>query len=69
MVSLRMGRVTERKLEPPNEEPLKLELGVFYRLRRSAERLVVSGEDGLRALGFGDAHKRCYRRTTYVTVS
>src|SRR5499427_75909 len=29
MVSLRMGRVTEQKLEPPNEEPLKLELAAF----------------------------------------
>src|SRR5204862_147867 len=29
MVSLRMGRVTERKLEPENQEPLKLELASF----------------------------------------
>ena len=29
MVSLRMGAVMERKLEPPSEEPLKLELASF----------------------------------------
>jgi predicted dehydrogenase len=50
MVSLRMGRVVERKLEPPNEEPLKLELQAFSDCVRTREKPAVSGEDGLRAL-------------------
>ena len=50
MVSLRMGRVTERKLEPPNQEPLKLELGGFVQSVSKREKPAVSGEDGLRAL-------------------
>ncbi|HEY2384710.1 MAG TPA: Gfo/Idh/MocA family oxidoreductase [Terriglobia bacterium] len=50
MVSLRMGRVTERKLEPPNQEPLKLELMSFVDCVAKRGTPVVSGQDGLRAL-------------------
>jgi predicted dehydrogenase len=50
MVSLRMGRVTERKLEPPTAEPLKLELESFVNCVRTRTRPIVGGEDGLRAL-------------------
>jgi predicted dehydrogenase len=50
IVSLRMGRVTERKLEPPQEEPLKLELVAFVKCVEERGKPVVSGEDGLRAL-------------------
>lgn len=50
MVSLRMGRVTERKLEPPVGEPLKIELESFVNCVRTRSAPVVSGEDGLRAL-------------------
>jgi predicted dehydrogenase len=50
MVSLRMGRVIERKLEPPTEEPLKVELAVFVDCVQKRERPAVTGEDGLRAL-------------------
>lgn len=50
MVSLRMGRVIERKLEPANEEPLKLELASFIECVSKRGTPVVSGEDGLRAL-------------------
>lgn len=50
MVSLRMGRVIEKKLEPPNQEPLKLELESFVECVSNRGRPVVPGEDGLRAL-------------------
>jgi predicted dehydrogenase len=50
MVSLRMGQVVERKLEPVNQEPLKLQLQAFIRCIDGREKPVVSGEDGLRAL-------------------
>jgi predicted dehydrogenase len=50
MVSLRMGRVSERKLEPPPEEPLKLQLAAFAQCAGSREMPLVRGEDGLRAL-------------------
>ncbi len=50
MVSLRMGRVTERKLEPPNQEPLKVELQSFVDCVRQRGKPAVSGEDGLRAM-------------------
>lgn len=50
MVSLRMGQVVERKLEPVNQEPLKLQLQAFTRCIEGREKPVVSGEDGLRAL-------------------
>jgi predicted dehydrogenase len=50
MVSLRMGRVTERKLEPPSGEPLKLELEAFVHCVRTRSSPIVGGEDGLRAL-------------------
>jgi predicted dehydrogenase len=50
MVSLRMGRVTERKLEPPTAEPLKLELEAFVHCVRTRTSPIVGGEDGLRAL-------------------
>src|SRR6516225_62469 len=50
MVSLRMGKVIERKLEPQNEEPLKLELQAFSETVQKRGKPAVSGEDGLRAL-------------------
>jgi len=50
MVSLRMGKVIERKLEPSNEEPLKLELQAFAECVRMHGKPAVTGEDGLRAL-------------------
>jgi predicted dehydrogenase len=50
MVSLRMGRVTERKIEPPNQEPLKLELEAFAACVEKRGKPAVSGEDGFRAL-------------------
>jgi len=50
MVSLRLGRVTERKLEPAQEEPLKLELAAFLDCVQTRRAPLVSGEDGLRAL-------------------
>lgn len=50
MVSLRMGTVKERKLEPPHEEPLKLELASFVDCVMTRGAPVVSGEEGLRAL-------------------
>jgi predicted dehydrogenase len=50
MVSLRMGRVNERKLEPPQDEPLKLELAAFVECVRNRRTPLVSGEDGRRAL-------------------
>jgi predicted dehydrogenase len=50
VVSLRMGRVTERKLEPLQEEPLKLELAAFAECVRTRGTPVVSGDDGCRAL-------------------
>jgi predicted dehydrogenase len=48
-----MGRVIERKLEPPNEEPLKLELAAFSECVQKRTTPVVTGEDGLRALELG----------------
>jgi len=50
MVSLRMGRVMERKLEPVVTEPLKLELESFVNSVRNRAEPLVGGEDGLRAL-------------------
>jgi predicted dehydrogenase len=50
MVSLRMGGVIERKLEPPHQEPLKVELAAFVECVRTRKPAAVSGEDGLRAL-------------------
>jgi predicted dehydrogenase len=50
MVSLRLGKVTERKLDPPNQEPLKVQLESFIESVRNRERPAVSGEDGFRAL-------------------
>ena len=50
MVSLRMGRVIERKLEPANQEPLKLELMSFADAVAKRGTPVVTGDDGLRAL-------------------
>jgi predicted dehydrogenase len=50
MVSLRFGRVIERKLEPVNEEPLKAELAAFAECIQKREKPVVTGQDGLRAL-------------------
>jgi predicted dehydrogenase len=50
MVSLRMGGVIERKLEPPNQEPLKIELTAFLECVSTRKTPAVPGEDGLRAL-------------------
>jgi predicted dehydrogenase len=50
MVSLRMGRVIERKLEPVNQEPLSVELASFIECVQQRGKPAVSGEDGLRAL-------------------
>ncbi|MBI2149694.1 MAG: Gfo/Idh/MocA family oxidoreductase [Acidobacteria bacterium] len=50
MVSLRMGRVIERKLEPANQEPLRVELESFVNCVRKRETPAVPGEDGLRAM-------------------
>jgi predicted dehydrogenase len=50
MVSLRMGHVTERKLEPRREEPLKLQLAAFARCVENRQKPAVGGEDGCRAL-------------------
>src|SRR2546422_1033964 len=50
MVSLRMGRVTERKLEPAIQEPLKVEIQAFVECVQKRGKPAVSGEDGLRAL-------------------
>jgi predicted dehydrogenase len=50
MVSLRMGRVIERKLEPSNQEPLKLELISFAESVEKRGTPAVTGDDGLRAL-------------------
>src|SRR5579864_4305818 len=50
VVSLKMGQVVERKLEPVNQEPLRLQLQDFARCVEKREKPAVSGEDGLRAL-------------------
>jgi len=50
MVSLRMGCVTERKLEPPPREPLRVELAGFIKCVEKRGTPAVSGEEGLRAL-------------------
>ncbi len=50
MVSLRMGRVQERKLEPLNQEPLKVELAAFAECVQKRGMPAVTGVDGLRAL-------------------
>jgi len=50
MVSLRMGGVIERKLEPSHQEPLKVELAAFVECVRTRKPPAVTGEDGLRAL-------------------
>jgi len=50
MVSLRMGRVIEQKLEPANEEPLKLQLAAFAESVKSRRAPLVDGDDGFRAL-------------------
>src|SRR3989440_4149787 len=50
MVSLRMGQVIEKKLQPAKQEPLKLQLQAFARAVEKGEKPAVSGEDGLRAL-------------------
>ena len=38
MVSLRMGSVMERKLEPANQEPLKVELAAFVDCVRTPQK-------------------------------
>ncbi|HEX4999271.1 MAG TPA: Gfo/Idh/MocA family oxidoreductase [Terriglobia bacterium] len=50
MVSLRMGNVVERKLDPPAAEPLKLELESFIDCVRARRKPDVTGQDGLDAL-------------------
>src|SRR5215471_9761399 len=53
MVSLRMGQVIHRKLEPTENEPLKLELSAFIEAVAQRHPPAVSGEDGLKALDLG----------------
>ena len=53
MVSLRMGQVIHRKLEPTENEPLRLELSAFIEATAQRRPPVVSGEDGLKALELG----------------
>ena len=50
VVSLRMGQVIERKLEPANQEPLKLQLQAYADCVHKRKKPAVSGEDGLHAL-------------------
>jgi predicted dehydrogenase len=50
IVSLRMGRVIERKLEPAEQEPLQLELESFVECVSSRREPEVSGAAGLKAL-------------------
>jgi predicted dehydrogenase len=50
VVSLRWGRVIERKLEPAEQEPLKLELQAFIDSVQTRRPPLVSGEDGVKAL-------------------
>jgi predicted dehydrogenase len=50
VVSLRLGRVIERKLEPAEQEPLKLELQAFIDSVQTRRPPLVSGEDGVKAL-------------------
>ena len=50
MVSLRMGKVTETKLEPAKDEPLRLQLAAFLNCVEKRGTPAVSGQDGLRAL-------------------
>lgn len=50
MVSLRMGTVRERKLEPPKDEPLRVQLEAFVECVRTHGKPAVTGDDGLRAL-------------------
>jgi len=50
VVSLRMGRVMERKLEPPEQEPLKAELQSFIEAVQTHRTPAVTGEEGLKAL-------------------
>ena len=53
VVSLRMGRVIERKLEPAEQEPLKLELQSFIESVQTRRPPLVTGEDGVKALELG----------------
>jgi predicted dehydrogenase len=53
MVSLRMGQVIHRKLEPTQNEPLRLELSAFIEAIAQHHPPVVGGEDGLKALELG----------------
>jgi predicted dehydrogenase len=53
MVSLRMGQVIHRKLEPTQNEPLRLELSAFIEAIAQHHLPVVSGEDGQKALELG----------------
>lgn len=62
MVSLRMGRVIEKKLEPPEGEPLRFELESFLECVRTRCAPRVSGEDGLRALELAIAINEEIRR-------
>lgn len=50
MVSLRAGRVGQRKLEPEQGEPLKIELESFVDACRTGAPRPVTGEEGVRAL-------------------
>ncbi len=50
VVSLRMGRITERRLEPVEAEPLRLELQSFVDCVVSRSEPRVTGDHGLKAL-------------------
>jgi predicted dehydrogenase len=50
VVSLRMGQVIERKLEPAEQEPLKLELQSFIESVQTRRAPIVPAEDGVKAL-------------------
>src|SRR5262249_34422207 len=66
IVSLRMGRVTERKLEPPPGEPLKAELASFINCVQTRSKPVVTGEDGLRALKLAIGINECIESRSKV---
>ncbi len=50
VLSLKGGRITEQKLQPPHEEPLRAQLEAFVACVEERGTPAVSGEDGLRAL-------------------
>ena len=50
VLSLEGSRITEKKLQPPHEEPLRAQLEAFVACVNERGTPVVTGEDGLRAL-------------------